>query len=323
MAERELEALGRGRRPGRCAACGGRRPRRRRRRARAARGRDAGAGRRRGPLERLADQRSWARGPRRGPRPRRTCGSCPPSSPRPRRAATGRPAIGRPAGSGPEPGLVAASPGRTEATMTSGGAGAPPAAHASRIAARTVSAISISPSSVQRRRRAPRGAQQAPRAAAIPASAARCARRIPSSSAGDLARAGARRSASSSDVSATPSARRRSATREREAAGRRAPRVTPIAATARRRSSSSTSSRRHAALDELVEAEVARGRAARASGQRRGDAVALERVRQHDAAAPSTLPNRNGSPIAIGSSWRIAASARCRRRAGARACPRG
>ena len=53
--------------------------------------------------------------------------------------------IGRSAGSGPEPGSWPPSPDHADTTMMSGGAGAPAAAHAARIVARTVSAVSTSP----------------------------------------------------------------------------------------------------------------------------------------------------------------------------------
>ena len=62
--------------------------------------------------------------------------------------------------------------------MMSGGAGAPCAAHAVRIAARTVSAVSAEPPA------GATGPRMSVSAAAMPASAARCARRMPSSSAG-------------------------------------------------------------------------------------------------------------------------------------------
>ena len=124
--------------------------------------------------------------------------------------------------------------------MTSGGAGAPRSAHAARSAALTCSAVTgvpsmtiLSPSGTAWRSTAA--------AAAIPASAAFCARRIPASSASDFAR---RRNAkvSWSGVSVRPSARRRSATASGKSGSTSASR-TPIFAIAREISSSSIWSR--------------------------------------------------------------------------------
>ena len=116
--------------------------------------------------------------------------------------------IGRPAGSGPLPGSWP-TPCHTDATITSGGQGAPCSAQASRSVARTSSASKGFPSTSRRPSADGRARASSPAAAVIPASAARCAARMPSSSAGDFAR---RRSstAASSIVRTTPSSRRRS-----------------------------------------------------------------------------------------------------------------
>ncbi len=116
---------------------------------------------------------------------------------------------GRSAGSGPRPGSCP-PPDRADTTMMSVGAGAPAAAHADRMADRTASAVNGSPSLTSRP-----PAVSAPRisvsAAVIPASAARWARRMPSSSPRVLTRRRASTAAESTSIR-TSAARSRSAT---------------------------------------------------------------------------------------------------------------
>ena len=211
VAERELEARRRDRRPGRCAACGGPRPRRRRA-ARRSSSRPVTPGRIASRTSKCASRTSASCGAVASStspttKVRVMSAQQPVSSSRGQRSIS----IGRLAGSGPEPGSWP-TPCQTEATMTSGGAGAPWAAHASRSAARTCSAVSGTPSmairvALGRRRRAGAAA-----AAAIPASRGA----LGAADAGELgartSRGGAGRTSSWSSVSATPSARRRSAT---------------------------------------------------------------------------------------------------------------
>ena len=184
--------------------------------------------------------------------------------------------------------------------MMSAGAGAPSVAHASRIVARTSSAVSGAPSST-RPSPSRRAARSRPAAAAIPASAAICARRMPASSAPLLLR---RRPSKNpwSTSRRTPSARRRSATSTGNAAGTRAW-VTPTWATARDSTSRSASARdmppstRSSSPRSLPSISSASGRTA--AMRSRSSALVRTTVR------PSCSITRNGSPIATGISWRI------------------
>jgi len=184
--------------------------------------------------------------------------------------------------------------------MISGGAGAPSAAQAVRTASRTVSAVSSSPSW---RRCPPAGA--APRinrsAAAIPASAAPCARRMPASSAAVLTR---RRpsSVSGSTVSLTPAARRRSATATGRSDGTPAA-STPHSASARTTTSSSAS-RRAKPPSMRSKSPSSSMRAKRAPGSTsaiRARSSWLVRTN----ACPSRSTKRNGSRISSGTSCRM------------------
>ena len=209
--------------------------------------------------------------------------------------------IGRFAGSGPDPGSCPV-PCQTEATMMSGGAGAPSRRHSSRNPARTASAVSGSPFST---RRSPsiEARRRSSAAARMPASAATWARRMPCSSAADLARL---RSATAlwSMCSVMPSARSRSATAT-GMSGSATASCTPIALTTREVSSSSSSwismpaSNSSYSPSSAMPCSTASGAAAAIRSASSGLASTCMR--------PSTSPITSGSMIATGSSCRIAA----------------
>ena len=137
--------------------------------------------------------------------------------------------IGTPALTGPLPMSWPTAPCGPGATMKSS-AEVPFAANACAIAVLIRSTVSGAPSTV---RASPFGVDRRSRsrAASIPASAARCARRIPASSAGVLTRRRSSKSSSSAVIS-MPSARRLSASHTGNPSGTTA-RVTPSALTAR------------------------------------------------------------------------------------------
>ena len=205
--------------------------------------------------------------------------------------------IGRCAGSGPVPASWP-KPCQTPATMTSAGAGAPCAAQASRSAARTVSASSGRPSTTSRSPWIPAERSTAA-AAAIPASAAFCARRMPAISAPDFTR---RRSANASwsGVSVTPSARSRSATASGKSGSTSASRIANCVDGPRDHLEHDLVARQ-AALEQLVEADV--GVVEQLGvGPDGGDARALQGADQHlglavDFAVEERVADRDGDLV--------------------------
>ena len=224
--------------------------------------------------------------------------------------------IGSPAGSGPLPGSCPL-PCQTDATITSGGHGAPCAAHASRRTKRTSSARSNLPFT-SRRPSAPGWARASSSdAAAIPASAARCAIRMPSSSTGVFER---RRSsiAASSTVRTIPSSRRRSPSASGKSAGTIAS-LMPISRTARSLDLTARFVHRQSALDELLVAEL------EVVEQLGVGQLALHAVRSRGASSGRTdarRPRRRAADRRSGPESRAAArrNAPCPRRVAAHAC---
>ena len=163
MAERELEARRRGLAAGRCAAWGGRRPRRcRQRRVQLAAGdaRAAAAGPLRAPRARAPP----ARAPLAGLADDERAGHVGPAARSPRRAARGRSGSAGSRAAGPRR-ARGRRPARPTRPSRRAAPGAPRSAQASRSAARTASAVSGSPSSTSRSPSGYGRAQQRGRAA--------------------------------------------------------------------------------------------------------------------------------------------------------------
>ena len=209
--------------------------------------------------------------------------------------------MGRLAGSGPEPGSWPV-PSRTEATITSGGAGAACRSQASRSAARTASAVNGSPPSTHAPRWEQPGAGVPPRRSFRPRlrpARGGCRRaRLATSRAGELRWP--------SDRAAARDRRIAACRRPRPAfPDRRGPRSTPIAAAAR-----DVSSRSSACQSMPLSSSSERPSAARSCKTASGAAAAIRSASSGLAMTcmrPPTMPRRNGSRIAIGSSWRMAA----------------